>query len=97
MWSGALRSPIVEVPNFVSIKGLASPQERWWLWLPEHALVLVVVWLPHLATSLAVALHFIVLPPVLVFKQLLPFHVSVEKPKRKEDVVRFSGPAQDVI
>lgn len=38
MWSGALGSPIVEAPNFVSIKGLASPQERWWLWLPEHAL-----------------------------------------------------------
>lgn len=55
MWSGALRSPIVEVPNFVSIKGLASPQERWWLWLPEHALVLVVVWLPHLGRSLCVA------------------------------------------
>lgn len=55
MWSGALRSPIVEAPNFVSIKGLASPQERWWLWLPEHALVLVVVWLPHFGRSLCVA------------------------------------------
>ncbi|CAN7047960.1 unnamed protein product [Brassica rapa subsp. trilocularis] len=60
MWSGALGSPIVEAPNFVSIKGLASPQEtlqenigilrekiRWWLWLPEHALGFWCVEKPH--------------------------------------------------
>ncbi|CAF2157272.1 unnamed protein product [Brassica napus] len=47
MWSGALGSPIVEAPNFVSIKGLASPQERWWLWLPEHALGFWCVKKPH--------------------------------------------------